>query len=116
MDVAHGLSFMVLRPWLLIIGLSQLVLMASVFLLNKLHSKDYLSLSKLLEYSEHLADLTIGEVLLWGVIEVGLFAQGMVPFCSGYVFIYGITLIVVHIILFSVYLWCRKETMVHFDF
>ena len=107
MDRAYAINFLVLRPWLLAVSLFSMGLLASMVIINRLNIKGYLSLQKMLEYSENITEVTMAKVVIWGLIELGMFAQGMVQNCSHGLVIYGVVLILFHCTLIFLYL-CHK--------
>ena len=86
---------------------ASLALMIAMVIINILNKKGSLSLLKMLDYGDKVADFAIVKVVIWGMIELALFTQGMILSCSKGVVIYGFVLILLHATLIFLYL-CHK--------
>lgn len=107
MDMSYGLGFMVLRPWLLFASLISLIILCCILTVNRLHKKGYLSFNKMVSYGSSIAEMAVAKVVIWGLIEMGLFVLGMMQNCTKGIIIYGLILIIMHITITFLY-FCHK--------
>ena len=111
MDFSHGLSFMILRPWFLGIGAFQFFLLTAMVIINRLNVKGYLTVERMLDAGAVVADIAIAKIFIWWLVCLGLFTESIVHYCSIELKIYGILVIVMHVIFILLYMAYREKLL-----
>lgn len=95
-------------------GCLEMVLAGCMLAANWLHKRGVLSKTKTLEFGLYLIELTEFKVILWGIVEIGLFVEDIMEHCSKLVFYYGALMILFHVSLFLIYLLCGKQKVINY--
>jgi hypothetical protein len=67
-----------------------------------------------LEFGLYLIELAEFKVILWGIVEIGLFVEDIMEHCSRMLLIYGALMIMCHVSLFLLYLLCGKNKVINY--
>jgi hypothetical protein len=96
MDQAQGMSFLILRPWLLSMGIAEIVLMAGMLLPLLFFKGRCFSYNTMTNCWACIGMLALLKTFIWAITELELFSQVIVHYCSGGVFAYGVVMTVLH--------------------
>ena len=99
MDSSQGISILVLRPWLFIVGFSECALVIALLTPIIFFRGDCISFDTLVGVWGVVGIVTFLKMLVWAIVELELFARVIVHYCSGGVFVYGLILAIFHTIL-----------------
>ena len=70
-----------------------------------------MTLSENLEWGDRIMDVALAKALIWGLVELALYAETIVPYCSSKMIIYGGIVALLHVVVLFVYLFGHKSTI-----
>ena len=108
MDSSHGMSFFILRPWLIGVSVIDVLLLLGMVIVNYFRAKAKMSLHKMLEYGNTLSELALGKALIWGLAELGMLYSGILTYCWIGMVAYCTLVMIMHIFMFILYLWYHR--------
>lgn len=96
MDKPQYLTIFILRPWLLGVGISECVFIAGMLLPLLFFKVRCAGAGAVQCVWMAVAIIFALKTLIWAVVEIELFARVIVPYCSGFVWVYGLILTIIH--------------------
>jgi hypothetical protein len=112
MDESHGWSFLVVRPWLLGIGITEIVLTVAMLLGMTLYRGRVISLDLLNAWEKVVIGSWLFKTVVWSAMELLLFRETIVVYCTGGMYVYGVSLLCLHGFFFiglSMYAYISKN-------